>query len=1026
MQKSIIFLLLTCFFVQPLKAQYFGRNKPHYQKMDFQVHQTPHFELYDYLENPGLLEELSNSAEAWYSMHQSVLKDTFKQKNPLIIYNDHAGFQQTNTIRGGVSVGTGGVTEGFRNRVVFPVAMTKQQTHHVLGHELVHAFQYHMVLQGDSTSIRNMGNLPLWMVEGLAEYLSIGRIDAHTALWMRDAVISDNLPRIKDLSNGEYFPYRWGQSFWAFVTGVYGDDVIRPLFMNTAKYGLDMAIRLTLNTTQDALSEAWQETLRSHYGVWVTKGEKERLPGKRLLSDENAGKMNICPVVSPNGKYLIFLSEKNLFTTDLYLADAQRGKILKKVSSSVRDGHIDQYNFIESAGTWSPDSKKFAFDVYEKGRSVLIIKDALKGKTLEKFPIKGVQSFSNPAWSPDGKTIVVSGLVNGQVDLYSVNLRTKKVEQLTNSVYSEILPSWSSDGSFLTFSTDQISLERGRFEGAYKMNLAVMDIVSKEITQYDLFPGADNLNPQFDSEGRLLFVSDRDGFRNLYRYDFASKKLYQLTELKTGITGITPYSPAFAVAEDRDRIVYTYYQDGEYNIYSARDNMFEPKEVDVNAVDKLPATLPPFDPRNRDLVNTNLRVMDATTAEAASETTLNRVPFKTKFSLDYIGGSAGVGVATGNSSFGTTSGLAGGIDMLFGDMLGNHQIYSGIAINGDIKDAAGQFSYINQKNRINWGINLSHIPFSSGQYSPDFTPGIDTTLNGTPFTGFKDELYVQRVFQERIGAFTFYPISTTQRFEVGGAYEFYWQRLDRYLYYYDLSGFLLGQEQERLASGAENLKIASINAAFVGDNSYFGMTAPLAGHRYRISMEKFFGDYNFNALLVDARKYFWFKPVGLGFRGLSYSRFGGNSNNTDQVFPLFAAQPFYVRGYTSDVLYNQQPELFEQMTGSKLAVFNAELRMPLTGPKGLALFKFRFLPTDLNLFFDMGMGWFQNTDFQKDDPDPNDNIIHVQHKPLMSTGVSIRANLFGVMVLEPYWALPLNVDKERRSWVFGLNIVPGW
>ncbi len=158
-----------------------------------------------------------------------MLRDTFTAKNPLLIYNDHAGFQQTNAIQGDISVGTGGVTEGLRNRVVFPVAMTNQQTNHVLGHEMVHAFQYHMILKGDSTSMRNLANLPLWMIEGLAEYLSIGRVDAHTALWMRDAVLNDDLPRIKDLNGYKYFPYRWGQAFWAYVAGVYGDEVIRPL-----------------------------------------------------------------------------------------------------------------------------------------------------------------------------------------------------------------------------------------------------------------------------------------------------------------------------------------------------------------------------------------------------------------------------------------------------------------------------------------------------------------------------------------------------------------------------------------------------------------------------------------------------------------------------------------------------------------------------------------------------------------------------------------------------------------------------
>ena len=64
-------------------------------------------------------------------------------------------------------------------------------------------------------------------------------------------------------------------------------------------------------------------------------------------------------MLSPNGKYVIFLSEKNLFTTDLFLADARTGRIMRKVASTANDGHIDQFNFIESAGSWSPNDQRF-------------------------------------------------------------------------------------------------------------------------------------------------------------------------------------------------------------------------------------------------------------------------------------------------------------------------------------------------------------------------------------------------------------------------------------------------------------------------------------------------------------------------------------------------------------------------------------------------------------------------------------------------------------------------------------------
>ncbi len=1013
-----LFLLLGNAYTA--SAQYFGRNKPHYQQLDFKVVETPHFIIYEYLNNPERRQELMEAAELWYAMHQAVLRDTFLEKNPLVVYNDHAGFQQTNTIQGDISVGTGGVTEGLRNRVIFPFAMTNQQTNHVLGHELVHAFQYHMVLEGDSTNIQNMANLPLWMVEGLAEYMSIGRIDAHTALWMRDAVLNDDVPRIKDLDNYKYFPYRWGQSFWAYVTGIYGDESIQPLFMNTAKYGLKKAVPMTLGTTVDSLSEAWRGTLKNHYGRWVTKGKKENLPGKTLLDDDNAGDMNIGPVLSPNGKYVIFLSEKNLFTTDLFLADAKSGKILKKVASTSSDSHIDQLNAIESSGTWSPDSKRFAFDAYEKGRSILVVKDALRGKTIEKIRIPGILAFSNPAWSPDGKTIVVSGLVNGQTDLYAYHLKSKKVQRLTNSRASEILATWSADGKYLAYSTDALSLQRGRSNGVWNMNLALLDVAADTAVQLDIFPGADNLNPQFDKAGNLFFLSNRDGFRNLYKYETGSKKVFQLTQLQTGITGITPYAPAISVAEDRDRILYTHYNKGAYVIHQAKEADFTAQEVDPLSVDMTPAALPPFRPGKRDIVNTNLRLMDENMKTQAGTITAIEQKYKPKFKLEYAGGSTGVGVNTGNTSFGTTAGLAGGVDLLFGDVLGNNQVYAGLALNGEIADAAGQVSYINNKKRIGWGFNASHIPYSSLEYNT--LQFVELEVGGVSQTYLEEAIGINRLFLDRVGGVVFYPFSTTKRVELGGALEFYNSRTTRYATYYDAGGFARFTQRTKEPK-QPGLALQNLSVALVGDNSHFGLTAPLQGWRYRLGAEQYFGDFNFSTLLLDGRRYFYAKPVTFAVRGMAYGRFGGNSAD---LFPLFVGQANFMRGYTRQVLTEDAPELVDQVFGSKIAVGNFEIRLPFTGPRKLSLIKSGFLVTDLNLFFDAGLSFYNRSDFKNEDPDPLDGQEHIVRKPIYSTGVSLRVNVFNYIVLEPYFALPLSVAKENRRWAFGLNFTPGW
>ena len=133
-----LILMLALLMSNILEAQYFGRNKPHYKSFDYKLYETPYFSIYHYLENKDALDRIALWSEQWYKMHQKVLRDSFYVKNPILLYNDHADFQQTNAISGEIGVGTGGVTEAFRNRVVFPFTMTNQQTWHVLGLSLIH------------------------------------------------------------------------------------------------------------------------------------------------------------------------------------------------------------------------------------------------------------------------------------------------------------------------------------------------------------------------------------------------------------------------------------------------------------------------------------------------------------------------------------------------------------------------------------------------------------------------------------------------------------------------------------------------------------------------------------------------------------------------------------------------------------------------------------------------------------------------------------------------------------------------
>ncbi|MBK8878663.1 MAG: PD40 domain-containing protein [Haliscomenobacter sp.] len=1016
MKAFIRFAVWICLFATGLplaQAQYFGRNKPIYENFNFQVYQSSNFEFYSYLNNPVRRSELAGASEMWYRFHQNILNDTIPNRNPLIFYNDHPDFQQTNSISGQVGAGTGGVTEAFKNRVIMPINISNQATIQVLGHELVHAFQFNAILGGDSSSLQNLGNLPLWIVEGMAEYMSIGSVDPHTAMWMRDAVVNKDVPTLDQMNNPKYFPYRYGHAFWVFLTGLKGDDIIEPFFRAIYLYGVDVAIPMVLNMKKEDLSKLWQEALQKQFQPFVD-GKEKGIPGKAVLDEQDGGTMNISPSLSPNGRYILFLSEKNLFSTDIFLAEASTGKIIKTVASTSRSGDIDFFDFIESSGTWSPDSRRVAFVGFSKGRNILIIKDPLTGKTLEEGPIKDLPAFANPSWAPKGEKILLSGLVDGQTDLFLYDLRSKQLTQLTNDRYSEIHASWGEDGQQIVFATDQLAFEKGRTYGKLTYNLAIMDMTTRAVDHIDIFPGGDNLNPLFDTEGHIFFLSNRDGYRNLYRYEPQTGKVFQLTDLATGISGIAHYSPAISVDRRQNRVLYTLYNKRGYSIYRAEEKDWLNQEVDPTVVTMEAAFLPRLNRTVKSSVDAQLATISDNTI--ASYAATQKVPFKSKFKLDYIGGGGGLGVGTSNT-IGTTTGLAGAIDMLFSDILGNNQFFVSLAMNGEIQDFGGSVAYLNRKNKLHYGASLSHIPFRNfaiEDITLDTLPCADCPKN---ILFEKWTFLTERVFQDRVGLFTQLPFSSTFRLEADIDFTLYSESLIRESNYYDGFGQLVYRDRDRLDAPA-GFSLWSLGAAAVGDNSFFGLTAPLNGHRYRLEARHYMGEFSFFSATADMRVYRFFKPIGLAARVMHNGRYGQDGR---RLYPMYLGSPWFVRGFNSEVTNDllvqgliQEDNLF----GSSILLGNFEVRIPFTGPKQLSLIPTNFLFTDLNFFVDGGLAWFDFDQFK----DQNESGF-AKVKPLFSAGASLRVNLFGALVLEPFYAVPL-VKNAKGG--FGLNFLPGW
>src|SRR5262249_38327393 len=152
------------------------------------------------------------------------------RRQPIILYASHSHFAQTSIVPGSVPEGVGGFTDHLAGRVVLPFAAGLGETDHVLGHEIVHAFQRDILKKQGSS----MAMLPLWFSEGMAEYLSVTTdaqgpnptLDANTRMWLRDASVQHHVPTLAQLRDPKFFPYRYGQAVWSFLAERYGTGVV--------------------------------------------------------------------------------------------------------------------------------------------------------------------------------------------------------------------------------------------------------------------------------------------------------------------------------------------------------------------------------------------------------------------------------------------------------------------------------------------------------------------------------------------------------------------------------------------------------------------------------------------------------------------------------------------------------------------------------------------------------------------------------------------------------------------------------
>ncbi|MBI2966793.1 MAG: PD40 domain-containing protein, partial [Bacteroidetes bacterium] len=539
--RKIILLCLGVFILQSVPcyrsiAQFyngshtdFGKSRVQHRKFFWYFYRFREFNVYFYTGCKEPADYVVKTADSIISEMERFLDYTLDEKIFFIVFNNLRELQQSNI--GFVTdqmYNTGGITRVVGTKIFLQHEGSYTNLREQIRSGIAETVINQMLMGGtirDRLKSSTLLVLPEWYTKGLVSYAAKGW-STEMDNYIKDGVKSGKIRKFNNLSGADAI--LTGHAIWNYIAERYGHSVIPGiLYMTKLSRNIESGFLYVLGTSLSTLTYDCLDYYLARADA--DDGNRSSPPTEPILVKSRQQTLYGNFRLNHDKKYAVYTSNnRGKFKLLLYDVNNNRSSVLFKGGYKREEIINDNY----PVAAWHPSKNILTIFFEKKGRLWIRMIDPESEKnpvilTREMHQLNNIFDFS---YHPDGNKLVMSAVKQSQNDIFVYGISSNNIEQVTDDIFDDRQPQFTSDGKKIIFSSNRSADTLYTLKTDHFSDSATFPVPNsnKDIFIYNSqsrsrmlgrLTGSHDIDesaPEEYSPGLYTYLSDRNGIVNRY------------------------------------------------------------------------------------------------------------------------------------------------------------------------------------------------------------------------------------------------------------------------------------------------------------------------------------------------------------------------------------------------------------------------------------------------------------------------------------------------------------------------------